>query len=140
LILSVFVIRKNKILKISLIYLSSLLFVYLSLVFITPGIEKISQRTAIDFIKENSKKDVYIHSFNKTYAILFYGKVPMPKNDRVFSQEWLTKGDIDKDVYFILRIPDKEKILSAYPELIVINEKNGYVFCKRKAKIKIGDD
>jgi len=139
LVVSIFFIEKNKLLKYSLLYFSSLVFVYLSLVFITPGIEKISQRTAIDFIKETSNKDVYIHSFNKTYAILFYSKVPVPENDKVFSQEWLTKGDIDKDAYFILRIHDKEKILSMYTELSVIDEKNGYVFCKRTAKLKTDD-
>lgn len=138
-LISIFFIKKNKSLKYSMLYLSSLLFVFLGVVFITPGIEKISQRTAINFIKETSKKDVYIHSFNKTYAVLFYSKVPVPENDRVFSQEWLTTGDIDKDAYFILRIHDKEKILSMYTELSVIDEKNGYVFCKRTAKLNPDD-
>ncbi|MBN2523811.1 MAG: glycosyltransferase family 39 protein [Bacteroidales bacterium] len=134
-IVSVFLIHRKKVLKFSLLFLSSMLFVYFSAVFVTPGVEKITQRTAIDFIREKSEKDVYIHSFHKTYAVLFYGNIPEPDQDDVFSTEWLTRGEIDKDVYFILRANDKEEILSEYSEVIVLFEKNGFVFCKRDAKI-----
>ncbi len=132
--ISVFFIKKNKIVKMAFLFLSSLLFVYLATIFVTPGVEKISQRAAIDFIKETSKKDAYIYSFYKTYAVLFYGKVPVPDNDHVFSMAWLTKGEIDKDAYFILRVHDKEKIELEYSDISVLYEKNGYVFCKRPAK------
>lgn len=132
--ISVFFIKKNKILKYAILFSSSLLFVYLTTIFITPGVEKISQRTAIDFIKETSEKNVYIHSFYKSYAVPFYGEISIPASDHEYSVEWLTKGEIDKDVYFILRLNNKEKILTKYSNLSVLYEKNGYVFCKRSAK------
>lgn len=138
-ILSIFIIRK-KLLKYTVLFFSSLVFVYLSMIFVTSGIEKISQRTVIDFIKDASEKDVYIHSFYKTYAILFYGKIQEPGNSQVFQTEWLTRGKIDKDAYFILRIHDKENILSTYPELSVLYEKNGYVFCERKTDLNFVND
>ncbi|MBA7529569.1 hypothetical protein ES705_21767 [subsurface metagenome] len=134
LFLSFFIIKRNKALQLGIIYISSLLFIYLAIVFITPGAEKISQRAAIDFIKETSKEDVYIHSFYKSYATLFYGNKPPPEDKRVFNTEWLTKGDIDKDAYFIIRIDKKDEVLAKYSNIDVIYEKNGYVFCKRPAK------
>jgi len=133
--LYLFLIHRKKVVKFSLLFLSSMLFVYFSAIFVTPGVEKITQRTAIDFIREQSAKDAYIHSFHKTYAVLFYGNIPKPEQEDVFSTEWLTRGEIDKDVYFVLRANDKEKILSEYSEVIVLYEKNGFVFCKRAAKI-----
>ncbi|MGD2034105.1 MAG: glycosyltransferase family 39 protein [Bacteroidales bacterium] len=127
---------KNKVFRFAVLFFSSLSFIYLSVVFITPGVEKISQRTAIDFIKRTSEKDAYIHAFYKTYAVLFYGKIPEPDDQKVFSEEWLTNGDIDKDVYFLLRLYEKEKVLSEHSNIRVLHEKNGFVFCLREAGSK----
>jgi 4-amino-4-deoxy-L-arabinose transferase-like glycosyltransferase len=131
---SIFLIRKRIQLRIYLLLFSSLLFVFLSLVFILPGAEKISQRAVIDFIKEKADENIYIKSFYKSYAVLFYSKQPVPENKKVFDIDWLTNGDIDKDAYFILRIDKKEEILKRYSKIEVIQEKNGYVFCKRTAQ------
>ena len=134
--ISLFFFNRRKLLKYVMLFISSMFFVYLSMIFVTPGIEKISQRTVIDFIKETSEKDAYIHSFYKTYAVLFYGKIPVPADDKIFSIDWLAEGDIDKDVYFILRAYQKESVLSDFSNISVLYEKNGYVFCKRSAETK----
>ena len=55
----------------------------------------------------------------------------MPDNLKINNQEWLLNGNIDKDVYFLARNYDKEKIQSNYPQLVFIYEKNGYVFFVR---------
>ena len=58
---------------------------------------------------------------------------PQPENPNSNDQEWLLKGDIDKDVYFITKI-HKEKYMPVREDIVRIGEKNGFVFYKREAK------
>lgn len=134
LIVTILLSKKRVQTSIIAIFASTLLFVYLALGIITPGAERISQRAAIDFIKENAKKDVYLHSFYKSYAILFYGEQQFPEKKEIFDTQWLTSGNIDKDAYFIIRIDRKEAIMKEYPNIQLLYQKNGYVFCIRKAE------
>jgi len=126
---------KNLNLRLRFIILAgaSLIFTALSIYFITPGAEKISQNASIEFIKEKSKEDVYIHSFFKSYAPPFYSNQKVPVDKRVNDRTWLVKGDIDKDVYFIERIDDMDNVLKMYPRLQFLYEKNGYIFFVRRA-------
>jgi 4-amino-4-deoxy-L-arabinose transferase-like glycosyltransferase len=136
LITGLFLKFRNLRLRLGIIGVSSLLFICLAIYFITPGAEKISQNASIEFIKEKSKKDAYIHSFFKSYAPPFYGNQPVPIDKRVNDRYWLTKGDIDKDVYFVERIYDKDEILRLFPRLEFLYEKNGYIFFVRHANIQ----
>lgn len=108
---------------------------------ITKGAEKISQNAAIEFISDKAGKDVYLKTFYKSYATLFYGKQELPVNSKAFDLNWLLEGDIDKDAYFIHKIHKKEEILSKYPGLEFLYEKNGYIFFKRQVvkKLTIND-
>lgn len=133
-IVSFIIFRRHKITSMVTLYVSSLLFVFLSILFITPGAEKISQNAAIEFIKDKAGKNVYVESFYKSFAPLFYSKQKQPDNARVFNLNWLTRGDIDKDAFFIHKIHKKEEVLTRYPELKFLYEKNGYVFFERKTK------
>ena len=88
----------------------------------------------IEFIKEKAEEDAYLQSFYKSYAILLYSKRNIPEDSKVFDIDWLTEGAVDKDAYFVLRIDKKDEIMSRYSNIKVIEEKNGYVFCKREAQ------
>lgn len=133
-ILSFILSKKNKTVSLMILYISTLIFVCMSVLFITKGAEKISQYAAIEFIKDKSQKDVYIQTFYKSYAVLFYGQQKQPANTRIFDKEWLLNGNIDKDAYFIQRINKKEEVIDRYPELTLLYEKNGYVFFLREAR------
>ena len=133
-IVSFVISRRHKLASVVTLYVASLLFVYLSILFITSGAEKISQNAAIEFIKEKAGKDVYVNTFYKSFAPLFYSEQKPPDDLRIFDLNWLTRGDIDKDVYLIHKIHKKEEVLARYPELKFLYEKNGYVFFERKAK------
>ncbi len=133
-ILSFILSKKNKTVSLMTLYISTLIFVCMSVLFITKGAEKISQYAAIEFIKDKSQKDVYIQTFYKSYAVLFYGQQKQPANTRIFDKEWLLNGNIDKDAYFIQRINKKEEVIDRYPELTLLYEKNGYVFFLREAR------
>jgi len=133
LILTLVFSRKQKLAAILAINIASLVFIYLSMAFIIPGAEKISQRASIEFIKEKANQQVYIKSFYKSYATLFYGQQKLPADPNVFNTRWLTSGNIDKDVYFIARIDKLQEVLSNYPNVSVLYQKNGYVFLVRYA-------
>jgi 4-amino-4-deoxy-L-arabinose transferase-like glycosyltransferase len=133
LIISLFFKFKDLKIQLGIISASSLIFICLAIYFVTPGAEKISQNASIEFIIAKSKQDVYVHSFFKSYAPPFYSNQPVPADLRVNDHSWLTKGDIDKDAYFIERIDDKEEVLKLYPRLEFLYEKNGYIFFVRHA-------
>ena len=117
------------------LFISSVLFVYLSILIITPRIEKYSQNAAIEFFKNLRNKDVYVGTIGyKSYAHLFYTEKEMPVNRKSYDMEWLLSGDIDKKAYFSMKTDKKDKLLQEYPELKVLYEKNGFVFCVRNDK------
>ena len=114
-----------------ILFASSLLFINGIILFLTPGAEMISQNAAIEFFQKAAKKNVYVYSFYKSYARLFYTNQQVPKDTLTLNADWLLKGNIDKDVYSVLRIDKKDEILKRYPDQEVMYEKNGYVFSVR---------
>lgn len=110
----------------------TLLFTYTSLVVLTPKIEGYTQNAAIEFYKSKSNEDCYIRSLRfKSYGRLFYGKMEVPDHPNYNDTEWLLYGDIDKPAYFVLKSTRKELLKTEYPTLVLLYEKNGYLFCKR---------
>ncbi len=118
------------------LFISSFLFVYLAIVFITPKIEGYSQRAAIEFFKGASDKDAYVETLGyKSFAHLFYGKVNPKNRHSKVNSDWLLTGDIDKDAYFSVKIQHKDEYLARQPELQLLYEKNGFVFLFRPRTI-----
>lgn len=133
--------RKNKLPQgFKLLAICSAVFFYLSIIFVTPGAEKISQNAHIEFFKSLKNNDVYAHNLFKSYAMLFYTNAMPPENPEAFNLHWLIFGDIDKDAWFVARANKKESIRETYKNLEYVNEKNGYVFyVRRKPNITIND-
>jgi hypothetical protein len=129
-VIAVLVIKNLK-LRLALIGFFSLSFAYLAMLFITPGAEKISQNASIEFIKEKGKENAYVYSFFKSYAPPFYSNQQIPDDMRVFDRLWLVDGNIDKNVYFVAKVYNKEEILKSCPRLKFLYEKNGYIFFVR---------
>jgi len=114
------------------LFFSSLFFISLSLIIIVPKIEGYSQNAAIEFYKLNSKKDVYIETLKfKSYAQYFYGETKTDKPKEAKDMEWLLKGDIDKNVYFVCKNVHYKEIIATYPYLEPLYFKNGFVFLVR---------
>ena len=124
--------KRNKKKSYILMFLNVTVFLNLVLFFTVGKIEVYSQKALIDFCKEKQKEDCYILPVGmKSFAHLFYGKKPVPVNDKSQNREWLLKGDIDKPAYFILRSKTLDYYKGYYPELGLIYEKNGFSFCRR---------
>ena len=97
------------------------------MVLLTPRIEGYVQKSAINFFKNTSEKDAYMYSFYKSYALYFYGKKQMNENKKAEDITWLTKGNIDKPVYFIMRVDKLPEIKAQYPQIKILKNDNGYV-------------
>jgi 4-amino-4-deoxy-L-arabinose transferase-like glycosyltransferase len=109
-----------------------LLMIQVTVLHITPKIEGYSQKAAIDFFESMQGKDVYVKVLGyKSYAQLFYTQKLPPANKNYYNEDWLLTGPVDKPTYFVCKVIAADKY-KAMPQLEVIQEKNGFVFFKRK--------
>jgi 4-amino-4-deoxy-L-arabinose transferase-like glycosyltransferase len=117
------------------IFASTLVMVFLAMAIITPRIEAYSQRAAVEFYRSIEGEDAYITTLGfKSYAHLFYGGIKPPENKSVYENGWFLKGNIDKVTYVVFKNNRKARYLNEYPFLIILYEKNGFVFAKRLPK------
>lgn len=117
------------------LFVTSLLFVNLTMIFIVPRIEKYSQNAAIEFYKEIAKEDCYLRTFAfKSYAIYYYFDKQIPENKKSLDLEWLVSGDTDKPVYVVSKNIAAEEFASKYPQFSKVKSKNGFVFFKREIR------
>ncbi|GAB4302489.1 MAG: phospholipid carrier-dependent glycosyltransferase [Marinilabiliales bacterium] len=104
-VISVLMIRKNKVITALLtqsvgIAITLLMFLFM----VVPKIEQYSQGAAINFFKEVKSKDVYFKNVGyKSYAPYFYGEIKADNNPLSKDYDWLYSGPIDKPVYFITK-------------------------------------
>jgi hypothetical protein len=117
-----------------LLAVSSVIYLFLTVVIITPKIEKYSQNAAIEYMKSMRGKDVYVGTLYKSYAMLFYTGAMPSDNPKSLKVDWQLRGEIDKPAYFIVRKDKLEENLNRYKDLEFVEEKNGYGLLKRLPK------
>ncbi len=106
-----------------------------------PRIEKYSQAAAIEFYQKMAGKNVSVNTLNfKSYATLFYFKKPVPDKPQPKIPEELLYGPLDRDAYFVIKNTQKESILSRFPDLKVVAEKNGFVFLLRSKSVSLQEN
>jgi len=149
-----FITHKNINKAILSLFISSVITVNLALNNFAPKVERYSQGAMVDFLVENSSKDCYQDVIGyKSYAHLFYGarkpgdnKNPVflnwmkdfhpdikedPMLMRKYFSEWLLTGNTDKPVYFVTNVR-KAQNYKDKPQLILLGQKNGFVFYKKE--------
>jgi predicted esterase len=98
---------------------------------VVPKIEGYSQGAAISFYQSLKGKDVYVEPVGfKSYAQLFYFQKQPTKIKRT-TEEYLHADNLDKPTYFVMKIT-ADSAIKANPKLQLIEEKNGFLFYKRK--------
>ncbi len=113
-----------------------LIFTFSIMSVIVPRVEKYTQGALVEFFQSLQGKDVYIKNvYFKSYATYFYGKTQPPDNKNFYDDNWLLRGDIDKDVYFVTKI-HRAQLLDEYSDIKKIGEKNGFAFYVRRAKTR----
>ena len=86
-------------------------------------------------------KNVSVNTLNfKSYATLFYFKKPVPDKPQPKIPEELLYGPLDRDAYFVIKNTQKESILSRFPDLKVVAEKNGFVFLLRSKSVSLQEN
>jgi 4-amino-4-deoxy-L-arabinose transferase-like glycosyltransferase len=108
------------------------LFIYLFNV--VPKIEAYSQGTAINFYKSIKGQDVYVLPYGfKSYAQYFYfqkqSAVKIGEEEEI---NYLTKGDINKPAYFIVKITN-EQFDTICVNCQLIKTEGGFNFYRREA-------
>jgi len=140
LLISIIFISRDKLIRGFLILFgSSAISIFLILPILAPKIEGYTQNAPIEFYKSLSEKNVYIHNIGfKSYAPYFYGGRKIENSPKFLEmnslefENYLLKGDIIKDAYFVAKLEKGKSLLKEYPQLQLIRVKNGFVFLKRK--------
>jgi 4-amino-4-deoxy-L-arabinose transferase-like glycosyltransferase len=116
-----------------ILFFTTLIVVQVSLNFFVPNIEKYVQGDIIDFYKSVKDENAYIrpHGY-KSYAHLFYGEKKQSENPAGRSEDWLLTGPIDKPVYFVTKITNRN--LDNFSDIKKIGRRNGYVIYLREPK------
>ncbi|MFN3951944.1 MAG: ArnT family glycosyltransferase [Thermaurantimonas sp.] len=97
------------------------------------NIERISQRSNIEFFKSLKDEDAYITTFNyKSYAHLFYAESKNQENPKRHDPTWLQTGKIDKPVYFSVRKYHVKEFENRVTDAEFMYSKNGFYFYIRR--------
>jgi 4-amino-4-deoxy-L-arabinose transferase-like glycosyltransferase len=116
---------------IPMIYASTLIFVTALMIRITPVAEQITQHAAIEFFKAHAEEDVHLETLGfKSFANLYYGRKDRFMKENGLDRAALLRGESPRDAYFVLKLDNRDRFLEQYPNLVVLYEKNGYVFTR----------
>lgn len=122
---------KNNIRYILHLFLLNALILNLLMIFIVPKIEQHTQGSMIAFFKKHNQPNEYVTTYGfRSYAKFFYTNKQKPQNLKSLNEEWLLKGTIDKPVYIVSKMYDKEKVLQLN-NIQFLYEKGGFAFYVR---------
>ncbi len=128
-VVSLTIFREHYLKKITGIFLTSLIFVNLTTLFVTPRIEKYSQNAAIEFLENHQNHNYSFYTFGyKSYADYFYGRITPAQS--IKSEKELS--DTIRTIFVLTKITKTEKFESQYPDYQKLYEKNGFVFYTNK--------
>jgi len=122
---------KNNIQYLVHLFILNALILNLLMIFIVPKIEQHTQGSIIEFFQKHNKSNEYVTTYGfRSYAKFFYTNKQKPQNLKALDEEWLLNGAIDKPVYIVSKIYDKEKVLQLQ-NIHFLYEKGGFVFFVR---------
>jgi 4-amino-4-deoxy-L-arabinose transferase-like glycosyltransferase len=130
--ISAFFFIKKPFARIIALFTSTIIFTFFTMIVITGKIEGYTQGAPLDFYRLHCKEDCYINTLGfKSYAHLFYGEKQPQENPLSYDKDWLLNGKIDKPSYFVYKMIKKDEYSRLYPQLVVLYEKNGFIFAAR---------
>ncbi|MBR5469376.1 MAG: glycosyltransferase family 39 protein [Paludibacteraceae bacterium] len=113
------------------LFASSLIFIFSTMLFVVPQVEKYTQGAIIEFYESKRGEDCYMLSFHKSYAPYFYS-LRQPENN-CSNKQYLYNGELDKPCYFVVRnvqrTINKFEVEASGAELLYT--KNGFSFYVR---------
>lgn len=131
LIIIILIKLKNNINYIIHLFLINAMVLNLLMLFIVPKIEQHTQGSMIAFFQKHNKPNEYVTTYGfRSYAKFFYTNKQKPENVKALDEEWLLNGVIDKPVYVVCKMYDKEKVLQL-KNIHYLYEKGGFAFFVR---------
>jgi 4-amino-4-deoxy-L-arabinose transferase-like glycosyltransferase len=127
-------IRRQKIKTAMLIlFIGNMFVTHMASIILVPKIEQYTQGASIAFYKSLQNKKCYVEALNyKSYSQYFYTNKKPGDDPRSSNLDWLLRGDVDRDVYFVGKITDVKNNQKEYPFLREIARENGFVFYIRE--------
>ncbi|HAQ19426.1 MAG TPA: glycosyl transferase [Prolixibacteraceae bacterium] len=130
LVISVYYLHGLK--QVLMLYFSTALFIFLFMFLIVPKIEKYSQGPAIEFISEFKDQPVWVSTLGyKSYAPYFYSAKTQRACLEGDEQEFLLTGNVDRPVYFVVKVTAMQSIIGQYTQLEFVKKKGGFALLKR---------
>lgn len=131
LIIIILIKLKNNINYIIHLFLINAMVLNLLMLFIVPKIEQHTQGSMIAFFQKHNKPNEYVTTYGfRSYAKFFYTNKQKPENVKALDEEWLLNGVVDKPVYVVCKMYDKEKVLQL-KNIHYLYEKGGFAFFVR---------
>jgi len=97
--------------------------------YVVPKIEGYTQATPIDFYIAKSGQKVYVETVGfKSFAHLLYFQ---KQQGSPTGEELMNRSSVDRPAFFVMK-SDAEDRFKYHPNLILINEQNGFLFYKYK--------
>ncbi len=130
LIVSVYFLKGHK--QIVSLFLGTATYIFVFMFTLVPKIEQYSQGPAIRMYAQFKNQPVWVASLDyKSYAPFFYAEKKQRATAAADEENFLLKGEIDRDVYFVAKTTSLSSILEQYPQLQVIRKEGGFVLLKR---------
>jgi 4-amino-4-deoxy-L-arabinose transferase-like glycosyltransferase len=127
--------KKSAVRASMLLFISSAITLQLVLTIIVPKVEGYVQATVMNFYKSLKGQDVYVEVYGfKSFAHLFYFDKKPAYNPKSLNEAWLREGDVDKPVYFVSKVTNKD--LNNYPNVRLLKSENGFNFYRREVPSK----
>jgi len=122
--------RKQKIrLALVVLLIACIMSMQVLLTLFAPRIEQYSQHAAIEFFRSIKGQSAYVGTYGyKSYAHYFYVEVGDRTGLMAKPADWILANQLDKPAYLVSKITQKEELLKNYPGLLLLYEKNGFVF------------
>ncbi|NQW76062.1 MAG: glycosyltransferase family 39 protein, partial [Cytophagales bacterium] len=97
--------------------------------YVVPKIEGYTQATPIDFYIAKSGQKVYVETIGfKSFAHLLYFQKQAGSPS---GEELMNRSSVDRPTFFVMK-SDAEDRFKYHPNLILINEENGFLFFKHR--------
>ena len=116
-----------------ILFIGNMFVTHMASIILVPKIEQYTQGASIAFYKSLQNKKCYVEALNyKSYSQYFYTNKKPGDDPRSSNLDWLLRGDVDRDVYFVGKITDVKNNQKEYPFLREIARENGFVFYIRE--------
>lgn len=125
--------KKNLLSALSVLFGTTIVFFWSVILLFPFKVEQYSQRAAIEFYEKISAEDCYVQNLGFfSYAPWYYARIkPDEKYNYSHYVMWLLTGKLDKQAYFVFKVPNYEEFKQYFPALKELYRKNGFIFLVR---------